>query len=953
MSAWFPHGTWSEFGAVLTLELLVLFAVARLVATRIHSAQRLRNLWQITLVAMTLVFAGELNGVRGWLCFSDTKNTSTTPTRAVVVTIKDAVEPTLADAAPTSTELLAPEAIRGAEKRAMPATLTIVVSLIAVWAVIAAALLARIAGAQVLTLVFRTRARRCEDSELAHRAEEICGQLGIQRRVLLARSSKAAAPFTFGVWRPVIVLPHRFRQSFTPEQQQVALAHELAHVVNCDSAWRTLGNIFCALLWWHPCVWLAMRELDRASELAADESSLLVADGPAQLAECLLLCAKSPANRALAAWLGMDGGGFRSGLGKRVERLLGMQSSVRSRPLPWLLRIVAPLICVLTLLLLVGLINPSLREGKAWRSSLIGSAFAAVVDETAHSVKIEPEKNVGGSPATHSEKAELQTRVFRVDPSRLPEIALPPVGGLKEARLYDSPGPAPTDSIAPLVSRPQRRPVASDRAPLLAWFTTYLASAGANFDAPEKSVFWNDRLNVLFVRGSKQDLAAAEEALQGALVETTRDVAGEPVAGPEGDSTNGKAGPLHTRFFHIDPVTLERELTSGVAAAFVATDSKGRPAKRALNEDTGTPSLIARFKSLMWSAGVDLGTPGKAIFFNQTRGMLMVRATLEDLETVEKTISMLNTSAPQLTIRVKAVEVTRDARRTNELDWFLGTLLNDAAASTSGPNANVTETRNPNLLNSGLRNVASGFGAAASHLVHAPRPAITGVLTDEQFRAALRALEQRGGTDLLNAPDVTTLSGRQAQIKVVDIRYIVTDLDYGTNSAPAKSARGANAVTLEGESANGPRPIAEPFEIGPVIDLAPFVRSDGWTIQLTVLPTVREFLGYDEPSSAIWATGGPHATPMPPVLTQPIPLPRFRVRQAATTATVYDGQTLVVGAGSARNAEKERHADGTITTNFTEKALFFFITPRLVDPAGNSVHSTEQLKAMHQSVPRQ
>jgi general secretion pathway protein D len=209
----------------------------------------------------------------------------------------------------------------------------------------------------------------------------------------------------------------------------------------------------------------------------------------------------------------------------------------------------------------------------------------------------------------------------------------------------------------------------------------------------------------------------------------------------------------------------------------------------------------------------------------------------------------------------------------------------------------------------------------------------------------LRALEQRGGTDLLSAPDVTTLSGRQAQIKVVDIRYIVTDLDYGTNATPAKSPGGANPVTVESGKPNEPRPIAEPFELGPIIDLIPHVLSDGWTIQMNVVPTLREFLGYDDPA----ATGVPAIASA----TTPVPLPRFRMRQAATTAMVYDGQTLVVGAGSARNAQKDKAADGTITTNFTEKALFFFITPRLVDPAGNSVHSAEQLKAMHQSVPRQ
>ena len=41
----------------------------------------------------------------------------------------------------------------------------------------------------------------------------------------------------------------------------------------------------------------------------------------------------------------------------------------------------------------------------------------------------------------------------------------------------------------------------------------------------------------------------------------------------------------------------------------------------------------------------------------------------------------------------------------------------------------------------------------------------------------IRALEQRDGVDLLSAPKVTTLSGRQAQISVVDARRIVLDVN--------------------------------------------------------------------------------------------------------------------------------------------------------------------------------
>jgi hypothetical protein len=115
---------------------------------------------------------------------------------------------------------------------------------------------------------------------------------------------------------------------------------------------------------------------------------------------------------------------------------------------------------------------------------------------------------------------------------------------------------------------------------------------------------------------------------------------------------------------------------------------------------------------------------------------------------------------------------------------------------------------------------------------------------------------------------------------------------------------------------------------------------------MTVLPTLREFLGYDEDPlnrrNDLPATGGPFA-PTPRQIT---PLPKFRLRQVASTARVWDGQTLVLGAGQARTLETVPGANGTVITNHVDKELFFFITPRLVDPAGNPLHSNDELRQL-------
>ena len=186
----------------------------------------------------------------------------------------------------------------------------------------------------------------------------------------------------------------------------------------------------------------------------------------------------------------------------------------------------------------------------------------------------------------------------------------------------------------------------------------------------------------------------------------------------------------------------------------------------------------------------------------------------------------------------------------------------------------------------------------------------------------LAALEKRPGTDVLSAPKVTTLSGRQAQVKLVDVRYIVTDLDL---SETAKI-----------------QPIAQPFEFGTVLDVVPLVSADGYAIQMTIIPSVKEFLGYD--TNQFQAQVG--------AATSTVPLPMFRLRQVVATATAWDGQTVLVSPGTVDVEEKADPATPGPRTK-VRKNLLIFVTPTIIDPAGNRVHSEEEMAQRPYSVPPQ
>jgi general secretion pathway protein D len=374
-------------------------------------------------------------------------------------------------------------------------------------------------------------------------------------------------------------------------------------------------------------------------------------------------------------------------------------------------------------------------------------------------------------------------------------------------------------------------------------------------------------------------------------------------------------------------------------------------------------------------------------------GQLMVKATLQDLDIIEQAIQVLNMSPPELTIEAKFAEVTQDDSRAVGFDWFLGNTLlgggrlglqtgtapsfagRQGAANPSGVFPGPTPVDafgNPigtapgtipalasdNLLTSGLRNPLNAPALGT----------LTGILTDPQFRLVIKALEQRQGVDLLSAPKVTTVSSRQAQIKDVDVRYIVTDLSLSQTASGVGGAIGAVGATTGGSGVGSAiQPLAEPIELGPILDVVPYVSADGYTIQMTIIPTLKEFLGYDTATAAMFVTQAQSVgTGAGNPLTQTTPLPIFHLKQVVTSAIVWDGQTVVLGGLISENVTKTKDKIPVLgdlpfagrlfrseSSMSKKKNLLIFVTPTIIDPAGNRVHSEEEMPFAQNSIPPQ
>jgi hypothetical protein len=168
------------------------------------------------------------------------------------------------------------------------------------------------------------------DKALVERMERLARTLGLRRRVRLMVSARLAGPIAFGWIWPSVTLPAGFAAGLDSVKQDAVLLHELAHLAAHDPFWSLLADVATVILWWHPGVWWLRRRLQLTNELAADEASLLVADGPRVLAECLVQFGARLLERPVAGQIPVTG--FRSHLGRRVQQLMRLDGRTWSPP---------------------------------------------------------------------------------------------------------------------------------------------------------------------------------------------------------------------------------------------------------------------------------------------------------------------------------------------------------------------------------------------------------------------------------------------------------------------------------------------------------------------------------------------------------------------------------------------------------------------------------------------
>jgi len=96
------------------------------------------------------------------------------------------------------------------------------------------------------------------------------------------RSAAAQEPMLVGALPPRIVLPLDFDLRYSPEERDLVLAHELAHVRRGDPLANALSAACLCAFWFNPLMYWAASSLRFDQDLACDASVIVSAGAPAR-----------------------------------------------------------------------------------------------------------------------------------------------------------------------------------------------------------------------------------------------------------------------------------------------------------------------------------------------------------------------------------------------------------------------------------------------------------------------------------------------------------------------------------------------------------------------------------------------------------------------------------------------------------------------------------------------
>ncbi len=180
--------------------------------------------------------------------------------------------------------------------------------------------------------------RRRPDTQPAPDEEQLlllrlCQKMKVGSNLRLLLCCSVPGPTVMGWLRPVILMPPAMLTGLSPQQLELILVHELAHVLRHDYLVNLLQSIAEVLLFFHPAVWWISKQIRQEREQASDDLAVRFQGDALDYAQALtaleaLASRIHPSHSAPRLALGAQGGDFMS----RIHRIISPTAPTQLAP---------------------------------------------------------------------------------------------------------------------------------------------------------------------------------------------------------------------------------------------------------------------------------------------------------------------------------------------------------------------------------------------------------------------------------------------------------------------------------------------------------------------------------------------------------------------------------------------------------------------------------------------
>lgn len=108
--------------------------------------------------------------------------------------------------------------------------------------------------------------------------DRIKEQYSISKRVRLKQLDRIDGPLTYGMIKPVILLPANLK-GLSYEEMNFILLHEYVHIKRCDLVLKWLLMIVLCMNWFNPFIWMMYIFANRDIEISCDEEVINLSTG--------------------------------------------------------------------------------------------------------------------------------------------------------------------------------------------------------------------------------------------------------------------------------------------------------------------------------------------------------------------------------------------------------------------------------------------------------------------------------------------------------------------------------------------------------------------------------------------------------------------------------------------------------------------------------------------------